>query len=261
MAVVTQTPERVLARIRKLLAVAEHPATDPTEADTYLSRALALMAKYGVERALLEEAGRGGASGRDGVDVTEIELRAPYKVEKGLLLNVVAVALRCRVVTQRRPCPGGGHEQLAKVVGFGIDRERVALLFASLVVQMFGALRRAPVPWGVPVVTFRKSFCHGYTMRIRERLDAAERRAEREAERDAPAPQGGAALVLRDRARRVDARVAELFPGLRRGRPYRRRAEGIDAGAAAATRADLGDSRLGTPARARLPGRGQPAGP
>jgi hypothetical protein len=143
------------------------------------------------------------------------------------------------------------------VVGFGIDRERVALLFASLVVQMFGALRRAPVPWGVPVVTFRKSFCHGYTMRIRERLDAAERRAEREAQ----APQGGAALVLRDRADRVDARVAELFPGLRRGRPYRRRAEGIDAGAAAATRADLGDSRLATPTRARLPGRGRPGGP
>ncbi len=257
MTVVTQTPERVLARIRKLLAVAEHPATDPTEADTYLSRALSLMAKYGVERALLEEAGRGGAAGRDGVDVTEIELRAPYRVEKGLLLNVVAVALRCRVVMQRRPCPGGGHDQLAKVVGFASDRERVALLFASLVVQMFGALRRAPVPWGVPAVTFRKSFCHGYTMRIRERLDAAERRAEREA----TAPRGGAALVLRDRARRVDARVAELFPGLRTGRPYRRRAEGIDAGAAAATRADLGDARLGTPARARLPGREGPGSP
>jgi hypothetical protein len=244
---VTEAPERVLTRIRKLLAVAEHPATDVTEAETYMARAMALMAKYGVERALLADAGQAA----DAVDVSEVELRAPYKVEKGLLLNVIAMALRCRVVTSRRFCEESGrYYQLAKVLGFESDRERVTLLFASLMVQMFGALGRTPVPWGVAVVTFRKSFCHGYTVRIRERLAAAERRAAQEAE---GSPARSAEVVLRDREQRVEARFAELFPAARRGRPYRRSTQGARDGATAADQADIGGSRVGAAPQPPLP--------
>lgn len=247
----SETPERVLIRIRKLLAVAEHPNTSETEAETYLSQAMALMAKYGVERALLADDGRA----TDTVDVSEIELRAPYKVEKGLLLNVIALALRCRVVTSRRYCEATGrHYQLARVLGFGSDRERVTMLFASLVVQMFAALARTPVPWGVAVVTFRKAFCHGYTVRIRERLTAAERHAAQDA--GVTSPGRSAELILRDRERQVEAEFARRFPTARRCRTYRRSLQGAAAGAAAANQADLGGTRLsGDDKRALSPGR------
>jgi len=235
----SETPERVLNRIRKLLAVAEHPNTSATEAETYLAQAMALMAKYGVERALLADDGRAA----DTVDVSEIELRGPYIVEKGVLLNVIATAMRCRVVTSRRyGAAEGRYHRLARVLGFGADRERVTMLFASLVVQMFAALARTPVPPGVATVTFRKAFCHGYTVRIRERLAAAERRAAQEAD---AAPAGcSAELVLRDRERQVEAEFARRFPTARRGRSYRRSLSGVADGAAAADQADLGGARL-----------------
>ncbi|MEV5408652.1 DUF2786 domain-containing protein [Thermopolyspora sp. NPDC052614] len=235
----TETPERILIRIRKLLAVAEHPNTSETEAETYMAQAMALMAKYGVERALLADEGRAA----DVVDVSEIELRAPYKVEKSMLLNVIAMALRCRVVTSRRFCEADGrYYQIARVLGFGADRERVTMLFASLVVQMFAALARTPVPYGVAAVTFRKAFCHGYTVRIRERLTAAERHAAKEA--GVTSPGRSAELILRDREHQVDAEFARRFPTARRGRSYRRSLQGAADGAAAANLADLGGTRL-----------------
>jgi hypothetical protein len=139
---------------------------------------------------------------------------------------------------------------MAKIVGFESDRERVTLLFASLMVQMFGALGRTAIPWGVAPVTFRKSFCHGYTVRIRERLTAAEHKAAEEA---TASSERNAALVLRDREKQVESRFAKLFPAARPGRPYRRSTQGARDGAAAANQADLGGERVGGPTRQPLP--------
>ncbi|MEV4705532.1 DUF2786 domain-containing protein [Actinoplanes sp. NPDC049316] len=49
--------DRLLERVRKLLAKAESPACTPAEAEAFTAEAAELIAKYGVDQALLAGAG------------------------------------------------------------------------------------------------------------------------------------------------------------------------------------------------------------
>jgi len=49
----TEAPERLLDRVRKLLAQAEDDSVTPAEAQAFTGKAAELMAKYGIDRALL----------------------------------------------------------------------------------------------------------------------------------------------------------------------------------------------------------------
>ena len=48
--------DSLLARVRKLLAMAEDPACTAAEAEAFTTKATELIAKYGVDRALLAAA-------------------------------------------------------------------------------------------------------------------------------------------------------------------------------------------------------------
>ncbi|GIH26747.1 hypothetical protein Aph01nite_50570 [Acrocarpospora phusangensis] len=241
-------PERKLELVRKLLAVAEHPGTDPTEAAVYLEKAYAVMAAYGIEQAMLADAGLVA----DEVGQLTVRVGNPYQADRRALLAGVAAASRCRAIYWR-----SGRESVVRVVGFGSDLAVVELLFTSLCLQMGSGVLRVRAPEGGSTVSFRKSWMAGFVHRVCERLGEAERRAAAES---AP-PEGSrgrsAELVLVDRRARVSRVYEELFPRVRRGGRRRLRDwSGWEDGRAAGDRADLDEGRLGPGRAGGLPAPG-----
>ena len=242
-----------LGRIRKLLAKAERAGT-PEEALTYTEKAAELMARHGVDVALLAAAD----PGRDAIGATRIAVADPYSAGKARLLGWTASALRCRAVLHQ---VRGGRVTAVTVIGFAADRERVEVLFTSLLLQATAHLARSrPVYAGESVAAYRRSWLHGFAVAVQQRLRAAEQAAEEQAGRAAPGGPGGgasAALVLADRRERVERAYAEAFPELAPGRRPALSGTGFPAGLDAGARADLGDPAFrGRPGPARRVGPG-----
>ena len=235
-----------LGRIRKLLARAERAGT-PAEAQACTDKAVELMARHGIDMALLAaaRAGRGrdrrhpGGGGRS----LQRGQGAAARVD-GL---GPAVPRRAARAPGRAP-PGRGRIGAVTVFGFASDRERVEVLFTSLLLQAQAQLvaQRPPHP-DESVAAYRRSWLHGFAVRVHRRLVEAERRAEQRAGQgsaDDPGVPGGAELVLADRRSRVEQAYAEAFPALGRGRPSVLSGSGFAAGAAAGDAADLGAGAL-----------------
>ena len=237
--------ERMLGRIRALLAKAESTEF-AEEAEALSARAQELMAKYSIDHALLaaQSGDREEPSGR------RIPVDSPYEEPKGTLLNVIALANRCRAVWSK-------DVGLMTVVGFPADLNAVELLFTSLLVQANTAMLRAggkKDEFGRSRTrAFRQSFLVSYAIRIGERLEEATAHATAEAVDELAAAERGSAgkvssgadLVpfLAARQQAVDDTVDELFGGnLKRGRGARATdAEGWVSGRAAADLAQLHD--------------------
>src|ERR1700759_2165521 len=88
--------DRMLERVRRLLAKAEGAATD-AERDAYNGKAAELIARYGIDEALLVA---GQATPPHAADRIVL-LDPPYARDKGSLLAAVATPLRVRVVLKR----------------------------------------------------------------------------------------------------------------------------------------------------------------
>jgi hypothetical protein len=231
----TQCDGSQLARVRKLLAKAERAAT-PEEAQAYTQKAVELMARHGIDEALLAA----GEPGRDEIGVSRVAIADPYSAGKARLLGWTATALRCRAVLHQ---VGGGRVAEVTVFGFRSDRERVELLFTSLLLQAAHELARCrPMTRGESVAAYRRSWLHGFALQVHRRLAEAERRAAEAASADGSSrgAAGRTALVLADRRDQVDRAYAEAFPLLDRGRRTVLSGSGFPAGAAAGDRADLG---------------------
>ncbi|MDG4803809.1 DUF2786 domain-containing protein [Micromonospora sp. WMMD980] len=221
--------EAMLSKVRKLLAQAEDPACTPAESATFMAKATELIARYGVDRALL--AAREPTA--DPVGDRVVEVVAPYARDKAGLLAAVADPLRCRCVRRRE-----GNGFAMHLFGFASDLERVELLFTSLLVQAAHGLAGAAVPVGEHPAAFRRTWLAGFAQVVAERLRAAEAGAV--AESGVPS----VALVLADRSDRVQRRLAEVYPRLRTAPRRRLAGGGFGPGAAAGRRADLGDPGL-----------------
>jgi len=247
--------DTMLEKVRKLLAKAEDPGCTAEEAAALNDKAAELIAKYGVDRALLAAA----SPDSDPVGDRVVSIFAPYALDKSGLLATVAGALRCRSV-RRKEWVGGGYAYAMHLFGFASDLERTELLFTSLLVQASYGLAAAPVPsWETPAA-FRRSWLAGFTHAVGIRLSEAEQRASSEASSSAAGSGPSVALVLADRGQRVERRVEEAYPRLRMSEPRRLRGTGLEGGYAAGQRADLGGARLGRPTPRRL-ARGRPSAP
>ncbi len=236
-----EVDDKVLTRVRRMLAQAEGTPYE-AEAEAFTAAAQSLMARYRIDRAMLEESdpdrpGRGPAAVRLSVD-------RPYEQPKAMLLSVVASANRCRALWNQ----GLGF---VTVVGHQADRDAVEMLFTSLLVQGTSAMRREGDrrPQRARSRGFRSSFLSGFATRVGQRLEEASAAAETAADRArATVPPGpGAldpdplALVLRRRDEAVEALLQRLFPVTRstRARTVSDPA-GFHQGQVAADRADLG---------------------
>jgi hypothetical protein len=242
-------PTPMLAKVRKLLTKAEDPATTAPEAEAYTAKAAALMAAYGIDRALL-------ALGDPTLDVVGdlvVVLDRPYAADKADLLATVASVLGCRAVRRTRH-PDGVKELSLHLFGHRSDLQRAELLFTSLLVQATHALARTPVPpWDHPAA-FRRSFLAGYTQSIGRRLADAESAAAAGAAERFAHHGTSSALVLADRSHAVEAARDETYPHLGRAAPRRLSGSGRRDGWGAGQRADLGETRLATRRRRGLEG-------
>ena len=215
--------DSLLARVRKLLAMAEDPACTPAEAEAFTAKATELIAKYGVDQALLAAADPAVSPVGDRL----VTIVPPYARDKAGLLAAVAGPLRCRVVHLGRQGVARSH-----LFGHSADLERVELLFTSLLVQAAHGLAAGDVPWGEHPAAFRRSWLAGYTQAIQARLWDAERSAA-----DAVP---GSELVLLDRTELVEQRRDEVYPKLARLGPRRLTGGGMLHGYRAGQTADLG---------------------
>ncbi|MEH1164688.1 DUF2786 domain-containing protein [Micromonospora sp. CPCC 205539] len=217
--------EAMLSKVRKLLAQAEDPACTPAESAAFTAKATELIARYGVDRALL--AARDPAT--DPVGDRVLDIVAPYARDKVGLLAAVADPLRCRCVRRQQ---GSGFA--LHLFGFASDLERVDLLFTSLLVQAAHGLAGTVVPVGEHPAAFRRSWLAGFAEVIGGRLWAAETAAA------SGSGEPSMALVLADRSDRVQRRLAEEYPRLRTAPRRRLAGTGFGSGAEAGQRADLG---------------------
>ncbi|MGW4639627.1 DUF2786 domain-containing protein [Sphaerisporangium sp. NPDC004334] len=238
----TTASDKQLERIRKLLALAEHPGTGPKEAEHASEQAIRLMAKYGVERAMLADAGQL----RDDITTRCIVISAPYEVDKNVLLNAIATAKNCRTVYS-----GRGGTRTVQIVGYACDVELVWMLYGSLLLQMKNAVSSRKPPPGVATITFRKSLTAGFAASVSARLQAALKDASTQ---ESPSESGRSVeLVLRDRAALVDQEFDRLHPDVATGRARTlRSAAGWNAGMEEGNRADIGQTRVGGDQRRRL---------
>ena len=215
--------DSLLARVRKLLAMAEDPACTAAEAEAFTAKATGLIAKYGVDQALLAAADPAA----DPVGDRMVTVDPPYARDKAALLAAVGTALRCRVVHLARQGTARSH-----LFGHAADLERVELLFTSLLVQAAHGLAAVPVPAYEHPAAYRRSWLAGYTQAIQARLW--------QAEQSAATAEPGAELVLIDRTDLVEQRRDQAYPRLAKLGPRRLRGGGLTHGYRAGQTADLG---------------------
>ena len=235
--------DHILERIRKILAKAENPAATADEAEAYTAKAAELIAKYGIDRALLAQ--HDPAS--DGVGDRVVVLDPPYALDKANLLQQVAVQLRCASI-QRTRYVDGVKQLSIHLFGFASDLERTELLYTSLLLQATTGLTRATAPWGESVAAFRRSWLAGFTSAVTTRLREAETRAQQQAagQTGRTTEEGGRslALVLADRTKEAAWALDQAYPHRRQVPPRSLSGSGRGFGYLAGNRADLGGTRV-----------------
>jgi hypothetical protein len=200
-----QVDDRILARVRALLAKAES-TTFPAEAETFTAGAHALMARHRIDHALLA-AGDRPSDERPGAQRLGVD--NPYEWPKVCLLNSVAKPNDCRVVWHR-------SLGFCTVLGHLGDLQAVEVLFTSLLVQAATSLTRdsAVAHRRSSTRSYRQTFLLSFADRIGERL--TETTQQQTAEAVAREKDGERLLpVLASRSEVVDKAVETMFPLLR----------------------------------------------
>src|SRR5256714_2250373 len=193
-------------KIQGLLATAESLADQGNEeaAGAYVAKAHALQQKYSIDQAMLAAEGEAPRAIIDRIWV----MPGAYGRRKVNLAHVVAVHTGCAGYFAREE--NGGYR--FHVFGFTADVEWAETLFFSLCHQAEAALGfavKGPYEHGR---SFTTAFLEGFTHEVRRRLREAAREAKAAATREhdgAHAPnRRSVALVLADKAKRVEAELA-----------------------------------------------------
>jgi Protein of unknown function (DUF2786) len=229
----------LLARVRKLLSKAEDEGCPPAEAEALTAKAAELMARYGIDRALLGALRPETDRPADRV----FTLGNPWGDVKRHLLAGLATALRCQCVQTRHEAGTRLH-----IFGYTSDLQRADILFTSLLVQMARALAGQPVPgYGSAARAWRRSWMLGYCSAVVARVRAAEEAAAASASNSAEAGDGdggrSAQLVLADRSLVVRRQVTAAYPRLRKTR-VTYSGSGYGDGYREGQRADIGGAKL-----------------
>jgi hypothetical protein len=156
-------PPAMLGKVRALLAKAESTTFD-AEAEAFTAKAQELMARYRIDRVLLEDGGRSPRARPIG---RRVGIDHPYAEAKVVLLGEIATANGCQAVWSR-------ELGFTTVFGFAGELDAVEELFTSLLVQATVALGRE----GSKVdqlgrsrtTRFRRSFLLAFGYRIGRRL-------------------------------------------------------------------------------------------
>jgi len=232
----TEAPERLLDRVRKLLAQAEDDSVTPAEAQAFTAKAAEQMAKYGIDRALL-------AADRPETDRPAnriLDIDNPWAREKAHLLSGLASALRCQCIILGGTQPGSR----VHLFGFTSDIDRTDLLYTSILSQMANGLAGAHVPeWTRSPRAWRRSWLLGFATAVIAKVRDAEHGAVQAATQRGTRDGERAAIVLADRSLIIRQQVADAYP-LTRTMRVTYSGSGYRDGYAQGQRADIGTSRL-----------------
>jgi len=242
----SETPDALLDRVRKLLVKAEADGVTQAEAQALTGKAAELMAKYGIDRALL--AARRPETDRPGDRV--IDIGNPWARVQAHLLCGLAATLRCQCVILPRTGPGSRIH----VFGFASDIERTDVLYTSVLIQMWQGLAATQPPvWAQSPRAWRRSWLLGFATAVVARVRAAEEGAAQRAADGAAGDGRSTALVLADRAEIIERTLRQAYPVTRRSR-VTYSGSGYGSGYAQGQRADIGTARLGRPSGRALTG-------
>jgi hypothetical protein len=232
----TEASDRLLDRVRKLLAKAEADGVTPAEAQALTAKAAQLMAKYGIDRALL-------AAARPETDQPSsrlVDIYNPWARVQAHLLCGLAGAMRCQCIL----LPSGDGDQRVHIFGYASDIERTDVLYTSVLVQMWHGLIATEVPARVSGVrAWRRSWLLGFAAAVTAKVQAAEERAARIASAAADGPATKTALVLADRSMVIRRNVAAAYPQTRAAR-LTYTGSGYGAGYRQGQKADVGAGRV-----------------
>jgi hypothetical protein len=230
-----EASDRLLDRVRKLLAKAEAEGVTPAEAQALTAKAAELMAKYGIDRALL-------AAQRPETDKPDnrlVDIYNPWGRVRAHLLCGLAAALRCQCILV-----DAGDGLRVHVFGYASDIERTDLLYTSVLIQMWHGLVAAEVPArAASVRAWRRSWLLGFAAAVTAKVRDAEARAERTAAAAADTAHANASLVLADRSLVIRRNLAAAYPHVRTARTTYT-GSGYDDGYAEGKRADIGTGRV-----------------
>ncbi|MEO6472635.1 MAG: DUF2786 domain-containing protein [Aeromicrobium sp.] len=224
----------ILAKVRKLLTLAEDPAATPHEAEACTAKAIQLMADYGIDQALLAHDGPARHSVGDRV----IRFEAPYARDKCALASTIAHRTRCRCVIIQK-----GHAVSLHIFGVEVDLMCVEILLTSLLLQGTRELGRTPIPWGAHTAAYRRTWWAGFSAAISRRLAETEHQSVGAADRGRSSDEMSASLVLADRSHEAESAMNAHYPSLRNAGRRRLSGGGSRDGYASGQKADLSRGR------------------
>src|SRR5215469_13449559 len=236
MTTTAEAPERLLDRVRKLLAKAEAEGVTAAEAQALTAKAAELMAKYGIDRALL--AATQPETDKPGDRI--VEIYNPWGRVRAHLLCGLAAALRCQSILVTADAGLRVH-----IFGYDSDLERTDVLYTSVLIQMWHGLVAAEVPADAySVRAWRRSWLLGFAAAVIAKVRSAEQRAERAASQATDRQSSRAALVLADRSVVIRQNVARAYPHTRSAR-VTYTGSGYGDGYEQGKRADIGTGKVG----------------
>lgn len=228
--------DTLLDRVRKLLAKAEAQGVTAAEAEALTAKAAELMARHGIDRALL-------AASRPETDQPTsrtIEVPNPWSGVRAHLLCGISAAMRCQCIQLHTPSSG----RLLHLFGYASDLERADILYTSLLVQMAHGLVGAQVPPAIRSPrAWRRSWLLGYSTAVIARVRTAEHDAVARASDEDSGIGKGTELVLADRAEVIRRQCEQAYPTTRAVR-MTYTGNGYRTGYTEGQRADIGGTRL-----------------
>lgn len=233
-----------LDRIRKLLAKAEAAGVTPAEAEALTGKAAELMARYGINRALLAATQPGTDQPADHI----ITIPNPWAAVHAHLLSGIGSAMRCKCILLTAATGARVH-----VFGYASDIERAEVLYTSVLLQMQHGLAAVTVPqWTSSPRAWRRSWLLGYATAVIARVRLAEQHAADQAAAE-PARTGSqsAAVVLASRQQVIGQRAHQAYPLTRKSR-VTYTGSGYRDGYHQGNQADIGTTRLNPRTRPSL---------
>jgi uncharacterized protein DUF2786 len=225
-----EATKSLIDKVRKLLAMAEG-ASNANEADAFSRKAAELIAVHRIDPLRLVEAAD------DRLTVRSCPIgRGAYVRARLALLQTIAEANSCRLVWQAGPVG-----TVALVAGFVSDVDTTEMLYTSLHAQASSRMSAERRATGAATQRWRRSFLLGYANQVGKMLQRTHEAAARDA-----LPSSAVLPALRARERRVDEYARTAFGRVVSARPASAATlTGWQAGQTAATRADVGQRRIG----------------
>lgn len=244
--------DKTLSKIRALLTQAEDSAATAEEAEAFMAKATELMAKYGIERAMLAAEN----TVADIVADKTVIVPGPYSARKADLLSWTGQALNVKTIrlgsSRRSSIPAGA--QKVHLFGMQSDLERLDILYTSLLLQCNTAMLReenSRLSLGIArSKAWRGDFMQGFAARVHTRLKQAEARARKDYD-DTHTSGMSTDLVIQDRTALVSKAVADRYPKLSSTSRRTATTSGYYSGTAAGSKADLGGSRISSTSSGR----------